>query len=502
MRSEFISGQKKWCSQRVLKVAIQLLFAKIKGLSLLIMRVWTTLALLGLLILAQERVGANSNDTAVVEPAYPLMFPNATLYPMLDKPLLFQKLVNISQAITMETKNCWGFNYAGSTRQIAAIKNIAQGLPVVPQRQCVSANEMGNHLGYFFNDLACSDLVGAHFVTTYHRLYIISKKDPITDKDINTEKEAHDLYTFLKALPNLVIHPNPTNISYARAMVDKVCPCILYCWEDQRSPWLKRVDMIGKHMKAAIEQYVNETHLEDIGTVVGELDLISGHKRGQQPSHLRRRKRMISRMHLTPSHPLYKHANLTVENTHTDLHPDAWLPLVPNVTIQYRCGDNLNFHDGKYGVVPFRIYNKKRILTESKLKESEVEYIYVLTEHLARAKRGPCSTCCERIIHRLLAYLTYLFPNAVVLVKRGDNVFADYARIAFSKVVFCSASTFCLWPALANNQGTVFLPYTSLIAGAVNATVAPDLGQNRKFIDIEMVSKYEKSVENLLAQLE
>lgn len=469
------------------------------------MRVFVLLFLISLLPSALEGLGTFSNDSVLKppEPIYPLMFPNATLYPMLDKSPLFQKIVSISQVVTKNTRNCWGFDYANSARQIAEISNVAQGLPIIPQRQCLSANEMGNHLGYFFNDLACSDLVGAHFVTTYHRLYVINQKDAITMDDINNSKDAHDLYMFAKALPNLVIHPNPTNISAARTLIETHCPCKKYCWEDTKSPWLKRVDMIGKLMKAALVQYVNETRLEEIGTVVGELDLISGHKRSQHPGHLRRRKRITSRMHLAPSHPLYRQGNLTtVQNTHSDLDPDAWLPLVPNVTIQYRCGDNLNFHEGKYGVVPFRIYNKERILLQAKLKEEEVQYIYVLTEHLGRSKKGPCSTCCERIMHRLHAYLSYLFPKAVVLIKRGDSPFSDYARIAFSKVVFCSASTFCLWPALGNDQGTVFLPYTPLLAGAVDAATAPDLGKNRKFIDIEMVSKYPGSVESLLSLLE
>lgn len=44
-------------------------------------------------------------------------------------------------------------------------------------------------------------------------------------------------------------------------------------------------------------------------------------------------------------------------------------------------------------------------------------------------------------------------------------MFLDYARIAYSSLVFCGASTFCFWPAMANTNGTVVLPVTPLLGG-------------------------------------
>ncbi|RYH14955.1 hypothetical protein EON65_32685 [archaeon] len=450
------------------------------------------------LIASQRAAGENADAYAVkVVPKYPRIFPNVT-FPILDNSPMFEQLIKISEEVTKVTPNCWGWNYAGSTREIENIGHLTHGLPIVPQRQCVSTNEMGNTMGYFFNDLACSDLIGAHFVTIYPHLFIIGQDSPITEEDLITKKEALDLYTFIKALPNLVIHSNPNTIRKARDLVETHCSCIKFCWEEPQAPWLKRIDMIGKYMKAAIMQYVNQTHLEDVGTVVNKVDFISGHKMNRQGK--RKRNRMVGK--LAENHPMHRYTNITDQNTHTEMHPDDWLPLVPDVTIQYRCGDNLNFFVGKYGLTPFRIFSKKRILLEGTLKEADIHYIYVLTEHLVRSRVGSCGSCCDRVLSRLQAYLSYLFPNAVVLIKRGDSVFADFARIALSKVVFCSSSTFCLWPALANDYGTVFLPYTPLFAGAVNSSVAPDLGKNRKFIDIEMVSKFEGPVANLLALLE
>ena len=74
------------------------------------------------------------------------------------------------------------------------------------------------------------------------------------------------------------------------------------------------------------------------------------------------------------------------------------------------------------------------------------------------------------------------FPDATIVVKRGGDVFLDVARLSLAKVVICSASTFCVWPALAN-QNVAHFPLTSLIAGADNMKLAPDFGSRFKWIE-------------------
>ena len=58
-----------------------------------------------------------------------------------------------------------------------------------------------------------------------------------------------------------------------------------------------------------------------------------------------------------------------------------------------------------------------------------------------------------------------------MVVKRGGDLFLDYARLALSNVTVCSASTYCLWPALAH-EGTVHYPLTSLVGNADNMQLA------------------------------
>jgi hypothetical protein len=51
------------------------------------------------------------------------------------------------------------------------------------------------------------------------------------------------------------------------------------------------------------------------------------------------------------------------------------------------------------------------------------------------------------------------FPDAVVVILRGFDLFEDLARLTYAKTTICSVSTFCLWPAISNDN-TVYFPLT------------------------------------------
>lgn len=154
----------------------------------------------------------------------------------------------------------------------------------------------------------------------------------------------------------------------------------------------------------------------------------------------------------------------------------SFLPLVPNVTIQYRCGDNVGFGKTRYGLLPFSVYSSKRI------DPAIAKFIYVIadryvkwplfflfivrfTSHVLTLRlRSPSrqsyhayASRCGQILQRLFEHLRRQFPSSIVVVKRGGDAFLDYARVAYSNIVICSASTFCLWPALSNTVGKQFV---------------------------------------------
>lgn len=127
-----------------------------------------------------------------------------------------------------------------------------------------------------------------------------------------------------------------------------------------------------------------------------------------------------------------------------------------------------------YGILPFTAF-LPRIPQGSK-------YIYVLSDHPSRATHNPYSGRCQTILNSLFEYLKENFPGSIVVVKRGGDLFLDYARLAFSNVTICSASSYCLWPALAH-QGNVYFPLSSLVAGADSMELAPNLGPHFHWID-------------------
>jgi hypothetical protein len=90
----------------------------------------------------------------------------------------------------------------------------------------------------------------------------------------------------------------------------------------------------------------------------------------------------------------------------------------------------------------------------------------------------------------LYKHLITRFPFSLVVIKRGGDIFLDVARMARAKILICSASTFCLWPALAN-PNIAHYPLTPLVLGAWTNTSAPFLGLSFHWIaDYQMIKEF------------
>eukprot|EP01033_Poteriospumella_lacustris_P004533 gene4533-3240_t len=105
--------------------------------------------------------------------------------------------------------------------------------------------------------------------------------------------------------------------------------------------------------------------------------------------------------------------------------------------MQYRCGDNIGFNY-QYGILPFTVIDD-RIPTDAK-------YIYVLSDHPSRAVHSPYTSRCKLILEKLFEYIKEKRPSATVVVKRGGDLFLDFARFAKAKVTICSANSSDLAP--------------------------------------------------------
>lgn len=130
------------------------------------------------------------------------------------------------------------------------------------------------------------------------------------------------------------------------------------------------------------------------------------------------------------------------------------LPAIPDVAIHYRCGDNTVGH---YGFLPFRAFTQ--------IIQSPVQTIYIMTESSSRKSRDDQRIRCNLLLKSLHTYLVKSFPNTIVLLLRGQDIYTDLYRLTFANITICSVSTFCLYPAIANSNSAYF-PVTRLAAKA------------------------------------
>lgn len=420
-------------------------------------------------------------------------------------------------------------------------------MTVMVYPMCLRSFQLGNTLGYYFNDIACSDAVGSHFISTSKHFDI----NESAQSHKNTSQLSANPYAFFQYLPDIIVHDNPNSPSTAKPLMKSKCDCLQYCWENAKAPWIERTSLISAYLRHAINGYVKDmiiatsphltfhemSLLSSIKTRLTkiEIDKIDVSKQ-QQPEQLqfyssgndkatgrgtaenslsylvnkylftqlnnetdmivlpvksavsfdRDRDRHRSTLNLTHvDYLLHQPAHNDESQNYVNHAPQLHLPLVPNVTIQYRCGDNIGFGKTRYGLLPYRVY-KQIIHTVQAF-----DLIYIIADSPTRNAQHVYSNRCTAILEHLVSYLHKSFPSSVIVMKRGGDMFLDYARLAYSDITICSASTFCIWPALANSHGQVHYPLTPLIAKADNNQLAPNFSSRFHWIDqVDMIKEF------------
>lgn len=360
-------------------------------------------------------------------------------------------LQTIASRIEAQNMSCYKDDYAGTRDEFLRGRWSAEieGHPVLVYPLCLNTFQLGNTLGYYFNDLACAELAGVHYIGVHKNFQI---QDPSA---LSTPPSKH--HSFLEAFPSIVPHPRAGSMQEAKDNVKRVCKCIRYCWENNESPWLRIVESISHYMLHAIDTYIDVADIGQ-GTVLSNVtDLI----------------------YFPPGSASSPQSAVGIS---TESHP--YLPLIPDVTVQYRCGDNVGFGKTRYGLLPFPAI-VSRIYPSAK-------HIYVIADSPSRSAGHPYNSRCGIILQSLFDILKSNFPNSIIIIKRGGDLFLDVARLAYSNITICSASTFCLWPALAN-RGRVHFPYTPLIAGGWTNLSLPDFGPHFHWIrEVEILKEFKQ----------
>ena len=228
------------------------------------------------------------------------------------------------------------------------------------------------------------------------------------------------------------------------------CRCSIFCWQDGNAAWVKRTPLIRSIFSRTLQEYSNMNKFStSYLTINSSVDILLG----------------------------------TVDS--------GRLPLIPDVLLHLRCSDT--FHHARYGFMPFKAYLP--------LIPANARYIYVTSDHPGRQgndeKRNSGRGCTE-VCRALHTYLSSHFPHAVVVVKRGEDVLVAMAQMFLANVTICSASTFCLWPAVAKVDNIAYFPLSAVVLN----NKAVDLGPNFKWLTDKVINFHNNErVEDIIATL-
>lgn len=257
-------------------------------------------------------------------------------------------------------------------------------------------------MGFLLTNIACANQSGAHVIIINQ-----GRNDSV----------------FWEELPKVFVNPNPSpNISQVYRKIRTICnPGAAFPWDDGykwQSPdqliWSFR-PVLRRAIHKQMSSYGYFTYFNS--TMVIPDHLANGH-----------------------------HGGFVDE---PDLRINLWdnrhiLPRYPDVLVHYRCSDNVFFEN--MGLSPFHF-----ILDNI---ANEAKYIFILTEKPMPSHEA----LCKPILEALRDDVSTKFPNSTVVLRRGGNIIVVYDMLMNSKLVLCSASSFCFYAATSNVHGQVFFP--------------------------------------------
>jgi hypothetical protein len=276
-------------------------------------------------------------------------------------------------------------------------RDLSPHQPILVHSACLGSDSIGNYLGDYFETIVCAK---------------VAKVTYIAVAKVWEPKRKHAASPFISALPSVLYEQSMNSYEESKAVMLKRCTCPSSCHEKANALWIHGGKIIKSILRNAMDYHLLSSGSEV--TIVRKEDLSS-------------------------------------------VNVGDRLPLIPEVALHYRCGDNFI---GYYGFLPYHVLISRI--------PADARTIYVLADARGRKSedRQQILQICDAIFKSLFTALKQAFPRAAILVQRGGDLYADMARLAYARVTICSISTFCLWPAIAAN-GTAYFPRTELIAGGM-----------------------------------
>lgn len=386
---------------------------------------------------------------------------------------ILSTLISAQARLNETTPACPNYGFAPAAVDYVRGKwdSFLGGVDALIYLSCINTIYFGNHIGTYLNEVSCAYEAGAHFVAVRAVSHEGGAHADIPQDQKTLEQLRQD--AFLEALPQVIVNSNPKPRAEIKSHVASKCNCQKYCWSDANAAWVRNIPLIRQLLQTASDAYLHhDKALLSEGTKLdSERDSI---------------------IHPKPNAEFATYLTPLVEHNTT-----SFLPVVPDVSVQYRCSDNLGFRYGAmgYGILPFRAITKRI--------KADDRFIYVLAEQAERTHPNPY---CGVILMSLIGYIHRRFPASTVVLKRGGDPLMDYVRFINAKTVVCSASTFCFYAGVST-RGTTHFPLTNLIIQAdpsiTNEKNAPDFGPNFKWIfETEAIFHFKKATPELLELLE
>ena len=297
---------------------------------------------------------------------------------------------------------------------------------------CFTNHSFGNDFGFYIESYLCSLQIGANFVAP-------SFVSPISALSNN--------HLFFLGLPKIRVETNEKRFDEARNLSVSICKSIMFPWEQ--------------------EDALLHTHIEIVRTIF----------RGAIDSCLNSTKPTYSKLKILDDDRVQSSGQVALDFDSNKI----LFPFVPNISIHYRCGDNtdigglLPFHainniiisyleNHKYLLLPHNNNNNSNNINNNSIKNNKNITLYILTEgptkhmqSVSEAQRKRCDDIRNLLYHHIISS----FPSMTVILLRGHDFFEDIVRMTYSNLLICSASTFCLWPAIST-YGTAYLPVSKL----------------------------------------
>lgn len=192
---------------------------------------------------------------------------------------------------------------------------------------CADMSSLGNIIGNYVNEVSCAMISGAHFGMNRKPYHLHLLKKHLQGNPLK----------FFETFPEIVVNENPLDDHTVQVNLNESCKCYHYCWGEHNAPWEKNIPWIKKTLHSAVDAFMQTVNIED----------------GTQ---------------LNPA---------TDNSSHSF---DKRLPMIPDVTIHYRCGDNLRFDTIGYGLLPFHV----RIKIHAIIPKLIPDFLLVSSRRLCR----------------------------------------------------------------------------------------------------------------------